>query len=344
MKAARQPQVVTFNRRVPATAIFSAETKAKLPSSLVAAMSDDDVAAVTRILNRAPSSCYRLAVKGVSLASSLVAPTSEKNYCATALPQVALAYAAWNTFHDEEEAIAVLKVERRRVVNLEGRDVRGPKDAPVTLIEFADYQCPFCVKAKPLIEEMLKRGDVNFAFKHLPLSFHAAALPASLAVEAAAKQGKRWEMHDALFAMGKAITDGIDKGAPLPTDGPVHFEAQAKALGLDVEQFRRDVRGAEVRKIVDEDMREAELLNIKSTPTFFINNRRVIETRSVGIFNQLVDMAKAESVEFKFSWGLDDVPGPKKLGAPAADNDEGSEGDAASETEGDAQNPTGTAP
>ena len=101
VKAARQPQVVTFNRRVPATAIFSAETKAKLPSSLVAAMSDDDVAAVTRILNRAPSSCYRLAVKGVSLASSLVAPTSEKNYCATALPQVALAYAAWNTFHDE---------------------------------------------------------------------------------------------------------------------------------------------------------------------------------------------------------------------------------------------------
>lgn len=314
VKAARQPPMVTFDRRVPAEKIFTPERVKELPANLVAALDNTATkAAVTRILNRAPSSCYRLAVKGVSLASSLVADPKSKNYCGTALPQVYLAWAAYNAFDDEQEAIAVLKVERRRKINLEGRAVLGPKDAPVTLIEFADYQCPYCVRAKPLIKKLLERGDVNFAFKHLPLAFHHAAVPAAYAVEAAAKQGKRWEMHAALFDLGKSITEGIDKKQPLPESGPVPFEAQAKALGLDVDQFRKDVRDPAVQKVVKDDMQEAKRLNVTSTPSFFINQRRVVESRSLSALNKLIDLAKKEAVEGKFSWGLDDIPGPKKI-------------------------------
>ncbi len=323
VKAARQPPVVTFDRKVSADAIFTPERMKEFPANLVAALEDADTkAAVTRILNRAPSSCYRLAVKGISLASSLVADPQSPNFCATALPQVYLAWAAYNTFADEQEAIAVLKIERRRKINLEGRDRLGPPDAPVTLIEFADYQCPYCVRAKPLIEKMLERGDVNFVFKHLPLGFHHAALPAAYAVEAAAKQGKRWEMHAALFALGKSITEGIDRKQPLPESGPVPFEAQAKELGLDVEQFRKDVRDPAVQKTVKDDMAEAKRLNVSSTPSFFINQRRVVEGRSPKMLNKLIDRAKKEAVEGKFSWGLDEVPGPKKIPSEDAPGEE----------------------
>ncbi len=163
------------------------------------------------------------------------------------------------------------------------------------------------------MNKLIERDDVNFVFKHLPLSFHAAARPAAYALEAAARQGKRWEMHDELCELGKRIGDGIDTKAPLPASGPVPFEAQAQTLGLDLKQFRTDVRDPAIKKIVDDDIAEAKAMGVSSTPTFFVNDRRVVEGRSLKSFNRLIERAKAESVDGLFSWGMDDVPGPKKI-------------------------------
>ncbi len=306
--AAREPPIVTVDRNVSADAILTPEVRAT-----VGEMTDADVAPLVRILNRAPSSCYRLASRGVSLASSLVAAKSSSGYCETAISQVRLGLLAWRTFKDEQEAIAVLKLERRRPVNTAGKDKRGTANAPVTIVEWADYQCPYCVRTHGLMNKLIERDDVNFVFKHLPLSFHAAARPAAYALEAAARQGKRWEMHDELFELGKRIGDGIDKKAPLPASGPVPFEAQAQTLGLDLKQFRTDVRDPAIKKIVDDDIAEAKAMGVSSTPTFFVNDRRVVEGRSLKSFNRLIERAKAESVDGLFSWGMDDVPGPKKI-------------------------------
>jgi Na+/H+ antiporter NhaA len=141
--------------------------------------------------------------------------------------------------------------------------IRGPGDAPITVVEYGDFQCPYCGMAEPVIRELLAgHGDVRYVWRHLPLSdVHPQAQLAAQAAEAAASQGKFWEMHDLLFQHQDAL-QGRD------------LIRYAEQLGLDVERFRDDLRRNVGAPRVAEDIDSADLSGVSGTPTFFINGRR----------------------------------------------------------------------
>ncbi len=142
--------------------------------------------------------------------------------------------------------------------------VRGPVDAPVTLLEYGDFECPFCGRAEPVIRSLLEEfgSELRYVFRHLPLpDVHVHAELAAQAAEAAGAQGRFWEMHDRLFEHQD------DLAAPALLE-------HAEALGLDVERFWEDVRtGAFARRVV-RDVRSADDSGVAGTPTFFVDGRR----------------------------------------------------------------------
>jgi protein-disulfide isomerase len=141
--------------------------------------------------------------------------------------------------------------------------VRGPLDARVTLVEYGDFECPYCGRAEPVVRELLGDfGDVRYVWRHLPLNdVHAHAQIAAEAAEAAAEQGAFWEMHDKLFDHQDALT-------------PKDLVGYAEELGLDAERFVDDLRRHAGAPRVAEDVDSADLSNVSGTPTFFINGRR----------------------------------------------------------------------
>jgi hypothetical protein len=226
MEAARKPPVHVRDAAIPLEVLQKTPAWAGVPGT----PSADQLSGLVQLLNRAPSPCVKEARKGLSLATSML---SGEEGCAGLKDQTGLAWAALQSV-GVDEAVAVLRVERRLQPSVEGRPSRGPKDAPIVLSEWGDFECPYCVRAQKLVHEILEsRDDVRVVFKHLPLSFHKAAMPAALAVEAAAEQGKFWEMHDALFALGKQLSSGIPSSID-PDSGPVAFEEQAAEVGLDL--------------------------------------------------------------------------------------------------------------
>lgn len=142
--------------------------------------------------------------------------------------------------------------------------VRGPADAPVTLVEYGDYECPWCRRAAPVIDDLLAASDgqLRFVMRHLPLTdVHPNAALAAEAAEAAGAQGRFWEMHDRLFAGEAALL-------------PHELMQHAEALGLDVVAFEKDLRSGRFGARVARDVAGAESAGVAGTPTFFINERR----------------------------------------------------------------------
>jgi protein-disulfide isomerase len=142
--------------------------------------------------------------------------------------------------------------------------VVGPPTARVTLVEYGDFECPHCGALYPIINAARKAfgGNLRFAFRHFPLrSSHPHALAAAKAAEAAAEQGRFWEMHDRLFQRQTELDDA-------------DLERHARELGLDVERFRRSLgeRTHEVR--IREDLASAARSGAKGTPSLFINGAR----------------------------------------------------------------------
>ena len=138
--------------------------------------------------------------------------------------------------------------------------VKGPADAKITIVEFSDFQCPYCKRGKDNMEQVMKMfpNDVKIVFKQLPLSFHSKAKPAAKAALAAAKQGKFWEMHDLFF----------DNQGQL---GDQYFEDKAKELGLDLEKFKADMASPEVDAQIEAESKLAAESGISGTPGFFVN-------------------------------------------------------------------------
>jgi len=154
----------------------------------------------------------------------------------------------------------------------------GPESAKVTVVEFSDFQCPFCSRVTPTLNEIEKAyGDqVRIVFKHLPLRMHTKAPAAHAAAEAAHRQGKFWEMHDKIFANQRELTEA-------------KFAEYAAELELDVEKFKQDAASAEVKKKVDSDAREAASLGVTGTPGFFINGRFLSGARPFDSFKTIID-------------------------------------------------------
>jgi protein-disulfide isomerase len=147
--------------------------------------------------------------------------------------------------------------------------VRGNPDAPVTLEEFADFQCPPCGSFAGFGEELLKEYDsrLRIVFRNFPLALHEHAREAALAAEAAGLQGHFWEMHDVLY-LEQANWSKAPNAREL-------FESYAGTIGLNLDQFRKDMDGEKARERVDGDHARGESLGIKVTPTLFINNQPV---------------------------------------------------------------------
>jgi Na+/H+ antiporter NhaA len=142
--------------------------------------------------------------------------------------------------------------------------IRGRNDAPVTLVEYADFECPFCGRAEPAIRELLAaEGDeLRYVFRHLPLpDVHPFAQIAAEAAEAAGAQGRFWEMHDLLFE---------HQGDLRPKD----LHAYAAELGLDMDRFQAEVRERTYKKRIGEDVVGADASGVSGTPSFFIDGRR----------------------------------------------------------------------
>ncbi|MGW1992997.1 Na+/H+ antiporter NhaA [Embleya sp. NPDC001921] len=148
-------------------------------------------------------------------------------------------------------------------VDPERDHIRGPIDAPVTLVEYGDFECPFCGLAEPVVRELLADfGDVRYVWRHLPLpDVHPRARLAAIAAEAAAEQGAFWEMLDHLLQSQDALRPG-------------DLVTHAETLGLDVEEFRIALRTHRGADRIAEDEESADLSGVSGTPTFFVNGRR----------------------------------------------------------------------
>jgi protein-disulfide isomerase len=142
---------------------------------------------------------------------------------------------------------------------------RGAKDAKVTVVEFSDFQCPYCSRAVPVVKELEQdfKGEVRIVWKHLPLPFHSSAMPAAIAAEAARQQGKFWEMHDRLFAGQQALSGDA-------------YTRSARELGLDLARFDAAVKDPATRSRVEEDTKAAAALGVSGTPTFVVNGEPVV--------------------------------------------------------------------
>jgi protein-disulfide isomerase len=145
--------------------------------------------------------------------------------------------------------------------------IRGNPDAPVTLEEFGDFQCPPCGSFSAFVHELMKEYDsrVRLVFRNFPLKTHQHAREAAFAAEAAGIQGRFWEMHDLLYRE-QANWSKAPNVREL-------FESYAGTLGLNLDQFKKDMDGEQVRTRVDSDRQRGESLGINVTPTLFINDR-----------------------------------------------------------------------
>jgi protein-disulfide isomerase len=167
-------------------------------------------------------------------------------------------------------------------VDPERDHVRGSHHAPVTLLEYGDYECPYCGRAEPIVRELLNSfgDDVRYVWRHLPLSdVHPNAQIAAEAAEAAAAQGAFWQMHDKLLRHQDAET----------VDDLMRY---AEELGLDVERFWNDVRSRIYADRVAEDVASADASGVAGTPTFFINSRRHVGAYDIDTLTREVQRAR----------------------------------------------------
>jgi protein-disulfide isomerase len=164
------------------------------------------------------------------------------------------------------------------MIRTEGSPSKGPETAPVMIAEFSEFQCPFCLKADPIVKRIAEvyKDQVRIVWKHYPLSMHRNAMDAALAAEAAGNQNKFWEYHDKLFANQKSLE--VES-----------LQRYAKELGLDMDRFEKDRLNPETRKKVEADVAEAEALRVSATPSFFINGRFLRGAQPFESLSKLID-------------------------------------------------------
>jgi Na+/H+ antiporter NhaA len=169
-------------------------------------------------------------------------------------------------------------------VDAERDHIRGPEAAPVTLLEYGDLECPYCGQAEAVIRELLRDfGEVRYVWRHLPLNdVHPHAQLAAEAAEAAAAQGKFWEMHDALLSHQGDLS--------LRT-----IMADAERLGLDMERFRGDLRKRKGSSRIAEDVESADMSGVSGTPTFFINGSRHQDAYDIDTLSKAVRLARTRA-------------------------------------------------
>lgn len=184
------------------------------------------------------------------------------------------------------ELVAKLKTEHQIRILLEVPRItvaargaaHGPDAAPVTIIEFSDYQCQFCLKAHPTLKQILANypEQVRLVYRHFAIENHTRAKPAAHAAECAGAQGKFWEYHEAVFASASALADA-------------DLEKFAKTAGLDLAQYRRCMKENLFAKKIEQDFSDAAAAGIQGTPTFVINGRVVTGSKPYREFEKIIE-------------------------------------------------------
>ena len=166
----------------------------------------------------------------------------------------------------------------RQAVAAANSPSKGPAGAPIELIEFSDFQCPFCQRANPTVTQVLQTyGDrIHFVYRHFPLSTHPNAKPAAEASQCAAEQGKFWEYHDKLFANPSRLADS-------------DLKQSAAELGLDAAAFNKCVDTHKYAAQVERDFHAGEDAGVNGTPAFFVNGRMISGAQPFDAFKRLID-------------------------------------------------------
>lgn len=171
-------------------------------------------------------------------------------------------------------------------------NIKGNPDAKVTLVEYGDFQCPYCQQYEPTIKQVIEKYNdkIKFQFRNFPLvNIHPNAFAAARAAEAAAVQNKFWEMHDALYAE-KNWSTWTEAKDPRP-----EFNKYAKELGLKVDQFKEDFASKAVNDAVNADQAEGNKLGITGTPSFFLNGKKIEVANNLADFEKKIDEALAKN-------------------------------------------------
>jgi len=162
-------------------------------------------------------------------------------------------------------------------IDIAGAPIKGDPDAPVTITIFTDFECPYCSKIVPLIDQVYaaNKKNVKVAFKNMPLNFHKNAEPAARAGLAANEQGKFWEYHDILFENQNQLKESF-------------YIQTAQQLNLDIEKFKKDMHSSATKSKVQKDIHDAQLAGVTGTPTVFVNGRK-LKQRSLQGFQMMID-------------------------------------------------------
>jgi len=164
--------------------------------------------------------------------------------------------------------------------------IKGDPDAPVTILEYSDYECPFCAKfyretLGKIDEKYIKTGKVKLIFKDFPLVFHKNAQKAAEAAECAGEQDRYYDMHDKLFE------DGVSGGV-------ASFMSYADSLGLDMDSFRSCLDSGQMEKEVSADNQEGLVAGITGTPGFIINGKKVSGAQPFEVFERIIEAELAK--------------------------------------------------
>jgi len=159
---------------------------------------------------------------------------------------------------------------------------KGPARAPVTIVQFSDFQCPYCSRVEPTMKQIEQAypKEVRVVWKHQPLPMHPEAMPAALAAEAAREQGKFWEMHQKLFDNQRALSAGA-------------YEGFAREVGLDLGRFKAAMADPKLKARVEADQQLANKVGASGTPTFFVNGERVVGALPFESFKATIDRVLA---------------------------------------------------
>ncbi len=159
---------------------------------------------------------------------------------------------------------------------------KGPTTAPVTIVEFSDFECPFCGRAEDTVKKVLKDydGKVRLVYRDFPLPMHPHAEKAAEAAQCAGDQGKYWDMHEKLFANQQALE-------------PAQLKGYAKGLGLDTAKFDKCLDSGEKAKIVEENRKAGEKVGVTGTPAFFVNGYQLTGAQPFEEFKTLIDQELA---------------------------------------------------
>jgi protein-disulfide isomerase len=174
--------------------------------------------------------------------------------------------------------VRILLEPPREKVAVADSQSRGPAAAPIELIEFSDFQCPYCLRAHPTLNQVLNTyGDrIRFVYRHYPLPSHPNARPAAEASECASEQGKFWAYHDRLFADPGKLSDA-------------DLKRTAADLGLDSARFNSCVDSRKYQARVDADIKDGNDAGVSGTPAFFINGRMLSGAQPFEAFKQIID-------------------------------------------------------